>query len=248
MSLTAHQAKIRQAHALADPRPPLPNLDGCRVESITIAEARVLILRYEWLGSMNTRPLGCYGLRAPDGELLGAVSFGLVGSPEAHALCGREFRDKTIGLERGACVHFAPKNAASFLIRRACRLVHREHGRSVFFAYSDPAAGEIGVVFQAVGWRYLGHGTRGAMGLRDREEWQRPGATVWHDERILRHQGLKKSEALSLGWRGRCRAPKHRYVWFESHIMASRCRFPFLPYPKRRRLPRAAARAGFLAV
>jgi predicted nucleic acid-binding Zn ribbon protein len=237
----AHQAKIRAAKAALDPRPALTSLAGCTVERITVEEARAIILKYEWLGTMNRKPLACYGLWSPTRELLGAVSFGRVGSPEAHDVCGPEFRRKSIALERGACVHFAPKNAASFLIRRACKLAHRDHGWAVFFAYGDPDAGEIGTIYQALGWRYVGQGIGHPVPYR--EEWQRPGETAWRSDRILRHEGLKKPEVLALGWHHRRRAEKHRYAWFEDPAAALRCRYPALPYPKRRRLPRADARA-----
>jgi hypothetical protein len=228
----AHQYRIRAAHALADPRPPLDSLKGCTVEAITVHDARPLILKYEWLRSINSAPMACYGLRSPVGELLGAVSFGKVGSPEAHDLCGRDFRDRTIALERGCCVHWAPMNAASFLISRACKAAHREHGWSVFFAYADSDAGEIGTVYHAAGWQYLGRGVGHRQGYR--EEWRRAGGTAWHDEKLLRQHGLKKAEALSLGWEHRRRATKHRYAWFADPTMALRCRYPFLAYPKAR--------------
>jgi predicted nucleic acid-binding Zn ribbon protein len=237
----AHQAKIRAAHAAADPRPALTSLAGCTVEPITVGQAREIIVKYEWLGTMNRWRLATYGLWSPARKLLGAVSFGRVGSPEAHNICGPEFRRKTIALERGACVHFAPKNAASFLIRRACKQAHVAHGWSVFFAYGDPEAGEIGTIYQALGWRYLGRGLGRHHGYR--EEWQRPGETAWRSERILRHASLTKPAALALGWHHRRRAAKYVYIWFEDPAAALRCRYPALPYPKRPRLSRADARA-----
>ena len=126
----AHQRIIRDRAAESAPREPLANLDGCTVSPVTRAQAKPIILRYEWLGTLG-RAKVWYGLHAPDGELLGVVGFG-----------GTAPRDLpgSIILERGACVHWAPKNAASFLIRRAVRLAHREHGWTTFVAYADPDA------------------------------------------------------------------------------------------------------------
>jgi hypothetical protein len=60
---------------------------------------------------------------------------------------GRKSIRKLLGgpalcLERGACVHWAPKNAASFLISRAVKFLHRTLGVVRFFAYAGCGSGE----------------------------------------------------------------------------------------------------------
>ena len=57
-------------------------------------------------------------------------------------------------------------------------------------------------------------------------------------ERTLRRRSLKKSEVLSRGWRVIHKMPKHKYIWFEGSKSEKRhfirkCRYKFLPYPKR---------------
>ena len=153
---------------------------------ITAGEAKRLILRYEWLGTMPGHVAVCYGLRAPDGDLLGAAVFGY-GMPEARDLCGRENRELAICLERGACVHWAPDNAASYLITRACKLAAADHGWRIFFAYADPSAGELGTVYLACNWQLIGH-TR-----LKRENYRMPDGTLYTDRqrrRAGRHVGL----------------------------------------------------------
>jgi hypothetical protein len=71
----AHQRIIRERAALQDPRPELESLAGCTVEPVTREQAKPIILRYEWLGTMG-RARVWYGLHAPDCELLGVVGFG----------------------------------------------------------------------------------------------------------------------------------------------------------------------------
>jgi hypothetical protein len=208
----AHQRIIRERAAQQDPREPLASLDGCTVAEVTRRDAARIILRYEWLGTMG-RARVWYGLRAPHGELLGVVGFG--------GTAPQDLREAVV-LERGACVHFAPRNAGSFLIRRAVRLAHREHGWSTFVAYADPDAGEIGTVYQACGWSYTGQG--GRPNARKRDQFVRPdGRRV--DERMLRHLGLKLAD---VPWRRVQTAAKHRYVWVEGGPQR-----PGLPYPKR---------------
>ena len=70
--------------------------------------------------------------------------------------------------------------------RHAVKLAHKEHGWEIFYAYADPEAGEIGTVYQASNWKYLGPSRAG----RDREKLVRPNGHVV-DERQLRSGGVK---------------------------------------------------------
>src|SRR5262249_12095719 len=142
----AHQRRIRYRLTRSAPRPIAASLDGYKVVLIPREDALPLIRRYEWLGTLGQASL-FVGLVAPTGGIEGVACFGngpvssiraIVGTP---ALC----------LERGACVHWAPKNAASFLISRAVKLVHRLFAVDRFFAYADPEAGEYGAIYQACG-------------------------------------------------------------------------------------------------
>lgn len=229
----AHQYKMRERAALLNPRPPLPSLDGCTVRAIQAAQARPIILKYEWLGTMG-RAAACYGLFSPTNELLGVSCFGWPSSPESRDVCGEENRPLAVCLERGACVHWAPRNAASFLIRRAVGLAHAEHGWAIFYAYADPSAGEIGAIYQALNWYYIGQGVGREPG-RTRDRFVRPDGRVVSD-RALTHAGVTIRD-LPLGWRRVQVAPKHKYVFFEgaeADALLALCRYPFQPYPKRK--------------
>jgi hypothetical protein len=61
-----------------------------------------------------------------------------------------------VALERGACAFWAHEHTASWFINRACAMAARDHGWKLFVAYSDTEAGEIGTVYQACGWHYIG--------------------------------------------------------------------------------------------
>ncbi len=225
----AHQYRIREQATLQEPRPQIPSLDGCTVSPITKREAQPIILRYEWLGTMG-HATAWYGLRSAEGDLLGVVGLGRSNVAKDLARLG-----SAVCLQRGACVHYAPRNAASFLIRRAIRLAHREHGWTIFYAYADPDAGEVGTIYQALGWRYTGQGAGRTAG-RKRDQFVRPdGRKV--DERMLRQGGVKLGDVL--GWRRVQSSPKHRYVWIEGDAQAQ-ITIPSLPYPKR---PRVASPA-----
>jgi hypothetical protein len=209
-------------------------LRQCHVRAITKREAESIILKYEWLGTMG-RGVATYGLDSPMG-LLGAAVFGWPSAIESRDICGRENRSLAVCLERGACVHYAPSNASSFLIANAVRLAAQDHDWRIFYAYADPEAGEIGTVYQACNWLYIGQGVGRTPG-RLRQDWRLPDGKIVSG-RTLRHRGMKSADAKAAGWTLVYRHPKHKYVHLEgsrrerAELMAA-LRYPVLPYPKR---------------
>lgn len=231
----AHQRIVRDEMAAADPAEVATSLRGYTVQTIAKRDVLPLIERYEWLGNTGNAML-FVGLFSPSRALHGVACFGhgpgsdirdIIGSP---ALC----------LERGACTHKAPRNAASFLISEACKLVFRITGTARFFAYADPMAGEYGAVYQAAGWTYLGQGLRGGEYRTHRHAVLPPGCdpdgpSQWRTSRALRRHGLNFEAALGDGWLIATREAKHVYV---THVgrdrKAWRANLPTLPYPKPR--------------
>lgn len=236
------QRAIRERERKRSSRRTLRSLRGCIVGQVETSEARALIRRYEWLGDLGATTSKCFGLWSEEDELLGAIAFGnTIGAAPPFAGAG-----PARCLSRGACVHWAPRNAASFLIRHATKLSFRADGIGVFVAYADPTAGEIGTVYQAVGWTYLG--TTGAHPIwltpsgrviRDRSLRLRKRGTVEREayadnlalSETLAPRNLTEKEALAQGWTKLVDPPKHRYVWAEpgSGVVVP----PPLPYPKR---------------
>jgi hypothetical protein len=240
--MKAHQRIIRER--LLD-REPLPNdvLSRARVVPVSNGEAKSIILKYEWLGTMAAGTKFCYALKVGS-EVLGVSCFSLGASEEARDIV--TIPAKSICLARGACVPHAPTNAGSFLVRHACRQAHRDFGHEVFFAYSDPEAGEIGTIYQAVGWKYI----TTAKDNRRRSFTSPDGAV-----RISSYDLSKRTKRkfYRLGWDGvegkyaflrrlgfieKMEPRRGKYVWFEGdrrrqQELLQHCRFPFLPYPKR---------------
>lgn len=220
----SYQRIIREFEAEINPHEPIESLDGCYVERIASKEAKVLILKYEWLGSMPGRIAACYGLRSPEGELLGVTVFGW-GMPSAgSSICGDENKDKAFCLERGACVHWAPPNSASFLISHACRLAAEELGARIIFAYADSSAGELGTVYQSCNWLYVGK-SETLISV-----WRLPDGTVRHKN------GWIVEDPIAAGWVREYREPKMKYVHFEGDrrekkALLAALKLPVLPYP-----------------
>jgi hypothetical protein len=242
-----YQRQIRDQEAECSPVETISSLAHAHVARVDTAVVKPLILKYEWLGTMG-RPTTCYALfsgrnstanspyQHEGKEIIGAICMGPGPGIYARNICGEEYRELAICLERGACVHWAPRNAASFLISHACRLAHLDRGWTMFFAYADEGAGEIGTVYQAANWHYLGKGPGKSGETRDR--FRRPDGLVV-SSRVMRKDGMTKSEAVLDGWEVVKAHQKHKYVWFEGTASQRErwrdaCEFPFLPYPKRR--------------
>ena len=230
-----YQREIREAVAQEERREALPRLENPVVRFIPSSAAKPIIYRYEWLGTMG-RSVHCVGLFMGV-ELLGVTCFGWPASPESRDICGKQNREKAIAIERGACVHYAPPNAGSYLVSHACKLVAREHGYRIFYAYSDEDAGEIGTIYQACNWTYIGQGVGRTPG-RLREYYETPEGKIVSC-RTLRHRGLTKTEAIAQGWQIIYQRPKHKYIWLEGSKgerakLKKELRYPPQPYPKRK--------------
>jgi 5-methylcytosine-specific restriction endonuclease McrA len=233
-----YQGAIREAITQIDGVPsetPI-SMDGAFVSPVEYDQAKEIIHKYEWLGTMG-RPQAIYGLWLPlngKPELAGVVSFGFGTGRMSGAVCGEQHIQSAICLERGVCVHWAPRNAASWFIPRAVAMALREHGWTIFYAYSDPDAGEIGTIYQACNWIYLGIGPGHGP---SRERWVRPdGVAV--SSRALRARKWTTAKALESGWIKEIVPARAKYVWFEgSPTYKKRMKKQLVhvpqPYPKR---------------
>lgn len=106
------------------------------------------IERYEWLGTVGYSPKWIFVARYCG--LIGGVV--ILSEPNGYT--------KNIEIEalisRGATASWTPKNLGSKLIMFACRYMVKNTGKRVFFGYSDHSAGEIGTIYQACNFKYLG--------------------------------------------------------------------------------------------
>lgn len=227
--ITAHQRQIREEMTVKEPRAVAQTLHGYSVETISRADATPIIMHYEWLKNIG-RANHFIGLLSPEREIHGVACFGP--GPAARIINGI-IGGPALCLERGACVHYAPPNAASFLINHACKLIYRITGVARFFAYGDPMAGEYGAVYQAANWLYLGQGLDGNKGRKHRAFFLAPGKSGddpknWKTSRDLRRGKLAKlwdhtksngkyrtsiwQQARNRGWRIAWRGAKHVYA------------------------------------
>jgi hypothetical protein len=158
---TAHQKVIRDKKAKTDEL----NLFGryweginldlkkAEVKEISLLTAKNIVEEYEWLGCMPAVSWFCYGIFF-DGYCGGVVVF----SPEYIENLGRwdkyEFTGKIILLSRGVCLHWTPINTNSKLIMSAIKMLPKKF--KVITATTDHLAGEIGTIYQACNFYYVG--------------------------------------------------------------------------------------------
>lgn len=151
----AHQKLIRESNINNEQFPAPDNIDlsNAVVKQITFNEAKKIIEHYEWLGCMASISQYCYGIFF-DGVLGGTVIYGSEYSENLGTWDKYDYTGKIILLNRGACVHWTPIGAASKLIRQSMKLLPSKY--KVITCTVDSNAGEIGTIYQACNFHYVG--------------------------------------------------------------------------------------------
>lgn len=155
-------------------------------------EIKNFITRHEWLGKMPHRPTHRF-IATYNGNLAGVI---VMATPNTFSnLLGKENRDKEKLISRGACISWSPKNLASSLIMYSIRWMVKNSSYRYFTAYSDTEARELGTIYQACNFTYLGQNS-GA-----RFEYFDPSCPDkgWFSDRNLRKITSYKKYALALG-------------------------------------------------
>ena len=117
-------------------------------------EIREFIERHEWLAKLPNRPTHRFTARLKDGTLAGTI---IMATPNAFSnLLGKENTNKEKLISRGACISWGPKNLGSWLIMSSIKWMVKNTDFRYFTAYSDPEAKELGTIYQACNFHYLG--------------------------------------------------------------------------------------------
>lgn len=152
--MKAYQRTIREEKALVEPKPSIKlTPENAIVKPVSFKQAKAIILQYEWLKCMPAIAKYCYGLFFGK-HLAGVVVYGAEYSENRGVWDKYGFTGKMLLLARGACVHWAPEYAGSMLIRRSMALLPPKY--EVITATVDELAGEIGTIYQACGFHYVG--------------------------------------------------------------------------------------------
>lgn len=119
------------------------------------AEATEFIKRHEWLGKLAQYTTHWFIARHTEtGILAGVVTMGM---PAAFSKAlGDDTRKLERLINRGACISWSPKNLGSAMVMWSIRWMVENTDFRLFVAYSDPLAYELGTIYQACNFYYLG--------------------------------------------------------------------------------------------
>lgn len=204
--MLAYQYKIRKEKELTEKLNFDVNqidLKNSVVKKIDKGTAAKIVLEYEWLHSMpfaNKYFFGIYFIIGDESYLGGVLVFGNEYSENTGAWKKYDFENKMLLLSRGVCLWWTPKNTASYFISRACKWIKENTEYKIITATVDPAAGEIGTIYQSLNWHYVGlmsgnyHGnkmaTRFGVIIDDKlrfSRWIRNKIGNMRREEILKH-------------------------------------------------------------
>ena len=238
---TAHQKVIREKKKRLDKKTdyPKPDIKLAECREITKEEAKTIILEYEWLGTMGITQHH-YGIFF-DNVLAGTICFGFLMALSGYGkYVGQEFGRSGIQLSRGACAWWAHPHSASKLIGYGLKEVSNK-GYKYCIAYSDHDAGEVGTVYQATNWTYIGKQPKkhwdlyykdtGKIYLNDRSIYKKFGfcgkkqLTEWAQDKPEYEIRLRKSKGRYIQLLGDKREKRKMNFHLSKHIE---------PYPKRK--------------
>jgi hypothetical protein len=158
-AMIAHQKIIRDQRASEKPlllfpdEPKTADIKSAVVRPVSYKTAEKIILEYEWLGCMPAIVKYQFGIFF-DGYCGGVVCFGDEYSENLGHWDKYGYTGKMLLLSRGACVHWAHPHSASKLIMGSIKQLPAKY--EVVTATVDSLAGEIGTIYQACNFVYVG--------------------------------------------------------------------------------------------
>jgi hypothetical protein len=202
------------------------------------------IERHEWLGKMPTwlthRFAWYLNVPGKPRVLSGVI---VMATPNAFSnILGAENKNKEKLIARGACISFGPKNLGSHIIMDAIKWMVKNTEFRFFTAYSDPDAKELGTIYQACSFTYLGQtsgtknqyfvpgkGWKGDKAFTERSEYVRHAKNLgieflpeWRKKGKVNWKNIPDEIAVQLkqaaitkkaSCKKRIAAPKHKYVY-----------------------------------
>lgn len=167
-------------------------------------EAKEFILRHEWLGKMSLYPTHIFTARY-NGILAGVV---VMDMPNAFSkLLGEDTKKIERLISRGACISWSPKNLASSLVTFGMKWMVKNTRFRLFIAYSDVEAKELGTIYQACNFYYIGRNSGAQKNYLNKDG-------RWVSDRWFRSRSTYKRVAKEAGitWQDHWQQ-KDRIIW-----------------------------------
>jgi hypothetical protein len=111
------------------------------------------IERHEWLGNLSQYTTHWFASYHKD-IVAGVILFNM---PNAFSkILGGNTKNLERLISRGACISWSPKNLASSFLMWCIKWMVNNTQYRLFTAYSDPTAKELGTIYQACNFYYMG--------------------------------------------------------------------------------------------
>lgn len=195
------------------------------VKQITYDEAQPWILKIHYAKRMPSISFA-FGLFDETNYLIGVCTFGTPASSTLlSGVCGEDYKEHVIELNRLVLSEGLPKNTASYFVSRCIKSLPKP---KIIVSYADTSQCHVGYVYQSTNFIYTGlsskftdprikglehqHHATYANGLSNKELKEKFGDRLYFVER----------------------ARKHRYIYFHccSKEIKNALRYPVNPYPK----------------
>lgn len=205
------------------------DFDSYRVEKIDSKRGKEFVKEHHYSHGIHNGPM-CYGLLRGE-ELVGVLAFA---TPGSEAVCssvfGPERKRSVTELHRLVLLDEVPKNAESFFISRALKLlkIDRPYYKAVL-SFADSTQGHMGTIYQATNALYCGTTAKATFYLDETGRLRHP-----------RQNGINitRDMALERGWTATKREAKHRYLYLlpaskrEARELRESVALEPQPYPK----------------
>jgi hypothetical protein len=202
-------------------------LHDLRLIPISRVDAKTLIVRNHYSHTLPGGTKMSFGVIL-NGRLLGVMTFG-VGPFYGYKLVNNATPDDVVTLTRLWLSDELPRNSESKVLGIALRSLKRDTSLKFVIAYSDPAFGHFGTIYQATNWLYTGLSS--ATPLYD------IGDGMLHHSRSLAHElgshSIRYLTSQGINARIVPQQAKHRYIYFLDESWKSRLAVPVLPYSKK---------------
>lgn len=159
---------------------PSEDQEGCK-------HVRDFIERYEWLGKLPVWVTHRFAAFYGD-IMVGAI---VMSTPNRFSnLLGEEYKNREKLISRGATISFAPKNMASWIIMKSILWMVRNTDFVLFTAYADPKAKELGTVYQACNFYYLGNWFGDAISYVNCETGKSFGSSYFAQRSVIKKASI----------------------------------------------------------
>jgi len=202
-------------------------MKGLNIAPISQIDAKEILISNHYLHSFPGGTRLSFGVYL-DTRLMGALTFG-VGPYLGYKLVKDASPNDVVTLTRLWLSDDLPKNSESRVLGIVLRSLRKDTSLKFVLAYSDPAAGHVGMIYQATNWLYTGPSS--ATPLYD------IGDGIMHHSRSLAHQlgshSIRYLTSQGIKVKTVPQMAKHRYIYFLDDSWRTRLLVPVLPYPKK---------------